>query len=151
MSKAFIKLLINLHSFFYKLTGGVLGGQMGAYKILLLTTRGRKSGREFTTPLGYFDHQGGYLIIASNGGQDKGPDWYFNLTSDPQVRIQIKDQIFNAQAQVLDGETRTPVWDRIVAEAPQYGQYEKRTDRLIPVVWLRPSLELQGSRIHGMV
>ena len=140
MRKAFIKLFISLHTFFYKLTGGKFGSEMGEYKILLLTTKGRKSGQEFTTPLGYFDHEEGYLIIASNGGNSNHPDWYYNLKSDPLVRVQIKNQTFKAQAQVLNGETRTPVWERIVAEAPQYGEYEGRTDRLIPVVWLRPNL-----------
>ena len=139
MSKTFIKIFIQLHTFFYKLTGGKFGSEMGKNKILLLTTKGRKSGLERTTPLVYMDQEGGYLIIASNGGQAKHPDWYINLKSDPQVRIQIKDQTFNFQAQVLNGETRTPIWERIVAEAPQYGEYEKRTDRLIPVVWLRPT------------
>ena len=142
MRKAFIKLFIQFHTFFYKLTGGRFGSKMGENKILLLTTKGRKSGLERTTPLVYIDHEGGYLIIASNGGQAKHPDWYINLKSDPQVSIQIKDQTFNAKAQVLNGETRTPVWERIVAEAPQYGEYEKRTDRLIPVVWLTPTRPL---------
>ena len=68
MRKTIIKLFINLHIFFYKLTGGRFGSEMGENKILLLTTKGRKSGTEYTTPLGYFDHQDGYLIIASNGG-----------------------------------------------------------------------------------
>ena len=140
MSKTFIKIFIQLHTFFYKLTGGKFGSEMGKNKILLLTIKGRKSGLERTTPLVYMDHEDGYLIIASNGGQAKHPDWYINLKSDPQVSLQIKDQTFNAQAQVLNGETRTPIWERIVAEAPQYGEYEKRTDRLIPVVWLRPGL-----------
>ena len=139
MRKAFIKLFINLHTFFYKLTGGRFGSQMGDYKIMLLTTKGRKSGVEYTTPLGYFDHQDGYLIIASNGGMDNHPDWYFNLKSDPQVSIQIKDQAMTARAEILNTKTRTPIWERVVAEAPQYGNYEGRTDRLIPVVWLRPS------------
>ena len=140
MRKAFIKLFISLHTFFYKLTGGKFGSEMGEYKILLLTTKGRKSGQEFTTPLGYFDHEEGYLIIASNGGNSNHPDWYYNLKSDPQVRVQIKDQVMSARAEILNGTTRAPIWERIVAEAPQYGEYEGRTDRLIPVVWLRPNL-----------
>ena len=140
MNKTIVKLFMKLHSFFYKLTGGRFGGKMGANKILLLVTKGRKSGREYTTPLVYMDHEDGYLIIASNGGQPKHPDWYFNITSDPQVRIQSKDQTFIATAQVLNGEPRAPVWKRLVAEAPQSGDYEGRTDRLIPVVWLRPEL-----------
>ena len=118
---------------------------MGENKILLLTTTGRKSGLEFTTPLGYFDHQEGYLIIASNGGNTNHPEWYFNLKSDPQVRIQIKDQALTARAEIMDESARAPVWERIVAQAPQYGEYEKRTDRLIPVVWLQPGLLTSSS------
>jgi len=140
MRKTFFKLFIKLHAFFYKLTGGRFGSKMGANKILLLTTTGRKSGQEFTTPLVYMDHEDGYLIIASNGGQAKHPDWYFNLKSDPQTRIQIKDQVLNARAEILNGSTRAPIWEQVVARAPQYGEYEKRTERLIPVVWLRPGL-----------
>ena len=140
MRKILIKLFINLHTFFYKLTGGRFGSEMGENKILLLTTRGRKSGLKFTTPLGYFDHEDGYLIIASNGGNSNHPDWYLNLKSDPQVNIQIKDQALTARAEILNDNSRAPIWKRIVAEAPQYGDYEDRSDRLIPVVWLRPSL-----------
>ena len=140
MRKTFFKLFIKLHTFFYKLTGGRFGSKMGENKILLLTTKGRKSGQEFTTPLVYMDHEDGYLIIASNGGQAKHPDWYFNLKNDPQVDIQIKDQTLTARAEILNGSTRAPIWEKIVAQAPQYGEYEGRTDRLIPVVWLRPGL-----------
>ncbi len=139
MRKAFIKLFIQLHTFFYKLTGGRFGSEMGEYKILLLTTKGRQSGSEYTTPLGYFDHEDGYLIIASNGGLANHPDWYYNLKSDPQVTIQIKDQVIKAQAEILNSKNRTPIWEGIVAEAPQYGEYENKTDRLIPVVWLTPT------------
>jgi len=137
VSKALIKLFINLHTFFYKFTGGRFGSVMGKNKILLLTTKGRKSGREFTTPLVYMDHEDGYLLIASNGGNTNHPDWYYNLKNDPLVKIQIKDQIQTVRAAILDERNRAPIWKRIVAEAPQYGEYEGKTERLIPVVWLR--------------
>ena len=139
MGKAFIKLVINLHTFFYRLSGGRFGSALGKNKILLLTTRGRKSGREFTTPLVYMDQEKGYLIIASNGGGRHHPDWYYNLKKDPHAKIQIKDLVLKARAEILDEPTRAPIWTRIVAEAPQYGEYESRTDRLIPVVWLQPA------------
>ena len=141
MRKVFVKLFISIHTFLYKITGGRFGSQMGDFKVLLLTTKGRKSGLERTTPLGFFDHEDGYLIIASNGGMPTHPDWYHNLKSDPKVTLQIKDQVINARAKILNGKTRTPVWKRIVAEAPQYGEYEGKTDRLIPVVWLQPVLQ----------
>ena len=141
MKRAFFKLFINLHTFFYKQTGGKFGSSMGKNKILLLTTKGRKSGREFTTPLVYFDHEDGYLIIASNGGNTHNPDWYYNLKNDSMAIVQIKDQALTARAEILNDNTRAPIWPRIVAEAPQYGDYESLTDRLIPVVWLRPERE----------
>jgi len=140
MRKALIKLFINLHTFFYQMTGGRFGSAMGKNEILLLTTRGRKSGREFTTPLVYLDDEDGYLVIASNGGMASHPNWYYNLKKDPGVKVQIKDQILTAKAEIMDEKTRVPLWKRIVAEAPQYGEYEKRTERLIPVVRLRPAL-----------
>jgi deazaflavin-dependent oxidoreductase (nitroreductase family) len=139
MRKAFGRLFTSIHTFLYKLTGGRFGSQMGPFKVLLLTTKGRKSGLKRTTPLGFFDHEDGYLIVASNSGMANHPNWFYNLKGDPQVNIQIKDQVINARAEILNGKTRTPAWKRIVAEAPQYGNYEAKTDRLIPVVWLRPA------------
>ena len=140
MRKLFFKLFIKLHTFFFKLTGGRFGSAMGENKILLLTTTGRKSGQEFTTPLVYLDHEDGYLIIASNGGNTQHPNWFFNLKKDSLVGIQIKDQILPVQADILDEKTRAPIWKRIIAEAPQYKEYEGLTERLIPVVRLRPVL-----------
>lgn len=137
MRRIFYKLFIKLHTFFYQLTGGRLGGQLGEYPILLLTTTGRKSGAQFTTPLSYFNHEDGYVIIASNGGNPQHPQWYFNLKKDPQVKVQINDQILPVQAEILDEKTRTPIWKRIISKAPQYQAYQERTERLIPVVWLR--------------
>ena len=137
MRKAFFKLFIKLHTFLYKLTGGNFGGKMGQNQILLLTTKGRRSGQEFTTPLVYMDHEDGYLIIASNGGNSNHPQWYLNLKSESRVTLQIKDRTLSARAEILDGPTRAPIWESVVAQAPQYGEYEKRTERLIPVVRLR--------------
>ena len=125
MRKAFYKLFIKLHSFFYKLSGGRFGGKMGANQILLLTTTGRKSGLEFTTPLVYMDHEDGYLIIASNGGNTNHPQWYFNLKSEPQVRIQIKDQALTARAEILDESARAPIWERVVPRPPNTGSTKK--------------------------
>ncbi len=118
MKKTIIKLFISLHTFLFKLTGGRFGSSMGKNKILLLTTKGRKSGREFTTPLGYLDHEDGYLIIASNSGNKTHPNWYYNLKDDPQVKIQVKDQAMTVRAEILDDETRAPIWTRITAVAP---------------------------------
>ncbi len=122
----------------YRLSGGMLGGQMRGFKVLLLTTTGRKSGKTHTTPLGCFDQEGGYVIVASNGGQRANPAWYYNLKSNPQVMVQVLDKKMPATAQILSGEARTAAWRQVIATAPGYANYEKRTSREIPLILLRP-------------
>jgi deazaflavin-dependent oxidoreductase (nitroreductase family) len=111
---------------------------MPGFKVLLLTTTGRKSGKAHTTPLGWFKQDGGYVIVASNAGKPKNPAWYLNLVSNPQVTVQVFDQIIPATAEVLSGEARTQAWRQVIAKAHSYAGYEKRTRREIPVIFLRP-------------
>ncbi len=112
---------------------------MRGFKVLLLTTQGRKSGKPYTTPLGRFDHQEGYVITATNGGSPRNPAWYLNLKSNPQVTVQVLDKIVSATAEELSGEARSQAWRQIVATAPSYAGYEKKTTRKIPVILLRPN------------
>lgn len=112
---------------------------MRGFQVLLLTTTGRKSGKTYTTPLGRFDHEGGYLIVASNAGQPTNPAWYYNLKSNPQVTIQVLDKVMPATAEVLSGEARLQAWRQVVATSPGYASYQKRTSREIPLVLLRPN------------
>ena len=120
----------------YRLTRGMLGGQMRGFKVLLLSTKGRKSGKTYTTPLGCFDYEGGYVIVASNAGLPSHPAWYYNLKSNPQVTVQVLDKVMPATAEVLSGEARTQAWRQVIAIAPSYANYEKRTTRVIPVILL---------------
>ncbi len=112
---------------------------MPGFKVLLLTTTGRKSGKAHTTPLGWFGHDGGYVIVASNAGQPKNPAWYLNLVSNPQVTVQVFNKIIPATAEVLSGEARAQAWRQVIATAPSYAGYEKKTTREIPVILLRPN------------
>lgn len=137
--KFLFRLFMALHVALYRLTGGKLGGRLGAHKIILLTTRGRKSGKRFTTPLGYFDDPGGCLVIASNGGSPRSPGWYHNLKSSPQVSVQIMDRVLPASAEVLSGEARARAWQQIITAAPNYAAYQSKTTREIPVILLRPN------------
>ena len=123
----------------YRLTGGLLGGRMRGFNVLLLTTKGRRSGRMYTTPLGRFDNDRGYVIVASNGGSCSNPAWYYNLKSTPQVTVQVRDKVMPATAEVLTGESRMRAWRQVIATAPAYANYEKRTTREIPVILLRPN------------
>jgi deazaflavin-dependent oxidoreductase (nitroreductase family) len=87
MVQRMFKLFTALQVALYRMSGGKLGGTMMGFKVLLLTTTGRKSGKVHTTPLGWFDRPGGYVIVASNGGGPRHPGWYFNLQSKPQATI----------------------------------------------------------------
>jgi deazaflavin-dependent oxidoreductase (nitroreductase family) len=123
----------------YRLTGGKLMGSMRGFKVLLLTTTGRKSGKTRTTPLGSFERPGGYVVVASNGGQPSNPGWYYNLISNPKVTVQVLDKVMPATAEVLAGPERAAAWQQVVATAPLYAGYEKKTSREIPLVLLRPT------------
>ena len=137
--KFVIKLFIGFHVLMYRLTGGKLGGEMRGFKVLILTTRGNRSGRMVSNPVGYFEHNGGYLIVASNGGNEKHPSWYYNIKGNPgNVVIQVKDKKLKVKPEIILGERRKPLWDWIVSTAPNFGDYEKLTTREIPLVFLKP-------------
>jgi len=136
--KLLYKLIPAIHSFLYRLTKGRFGGKMFGFDVLLLTTTGRKSGKEHTAPLGFIRDNGNYVICASAGGGPKHPGWYFNLTSDHQVTVEVMDKRITATAEVALGAERQRLWDALVAVAPNYAGYEKSTTREIPMVVLKP-------------
>ena len=135
--KLFFKLFMVMHVFIYRLTGGRFGGEMNGFKVLILTTKGRKSGKLHTNPVGYFERDNGYIIVASNGGQATHPAWYHNLKADPNITIQVMDKLMSVEAEILTGETRSTLWKWVVESAPAFGNYEKSTTRQIPLVLLK--------------
>ncbi|HLD93524.1 MAG TPA: nitroreductase family deazaflavin-dependent oxidoreductase [Anaerolineales bacterium] len=135
------RLIMNVFSGLYRATDGRIGGRMANLNVLLLTTTGRKSGKQRTNPLGYFEHDGGYVVTASNGGADRHPGWFFNLEADPNVRVRIHDKEFPARADVIGAELRKKLWIRLVSLSPQYGNYATSTKREIPLILLRPVKE----------
>jgi deazaflavin-dependent oxidoreductase (nitroreductase family) len=137
--KFLIKLFIGLHVFIYRLTSGKFGSEMRGFKILILTTKGRKSGKVLSVPLGYFERDNGYFIVASNNGQPTHPSWYYNIKGNPDdVMIQVKDKKMKVNPEIILGEPRRPLYDWITSLAPNYGVYEKQTTREIPLVFLKP-------------
>lgn len=114
-----------------------LGGGTGLVPTLLLTTTGRKSGKELTLPL-IFGHFGtDYVIVASKGGAPEHPAWYLNLQANPQVRVQVKAEKFSARAHTADSAERASLWPKMVEIYGPYARYQTKTDREIPVVILR--------------
>jgi deazaflavin-dependent oxidoreductase (nitroreductase family) len=122
----------------YRETDGAEGHDWNNTTVLLLTTKGRKSGEPYTTPLIYQPHGETYVIVASKGGDPDHPDWYKNLQVNPEVEVQVKGDRFAARTRTADGEERQVLWRLMTATWPDYDEYTKKTDREIPVVVLEP-------------
>ena len=121
----------------YRETGGELGHDWKqGTSILLLTTKGRKSGEERTTPLIYGTSGDDYVVVASNGGSGDPPGWYANLMDDPEVEVQVLDDVFPARARTATPDEKAQLWDQMVGHWPAYDDYQSKTDREIPVVLL---------------
>ena len=123
----------------YRETGGQVGHEWlpGVYT-LLLTTTGRRSGQPHTTPLIYGRQDDDYVIVASQGGAPEHPDWYHNLDADPEVEIQVADEVMTATARTATGDERERLWPMMAQIWPDYEKYATRTDRRIPVIVLTP-------------
>jgi deazaflavin-dependent oxidoreductase (nitroreductase family) len=104
--------------------------------ILLLTTTGRKSGTEYTTPLIFGEDGGSEVIVASQGGRPEHPDWYLNLEAHPEVGVQVKADRFRARARTAEGDERERLWKAMNEIWPHYDEYQAKTTRQIPVVVL---------------
>ena len=104
--------------------------------ILILTTRGRRSGEERPKPLIFGEDDGRYVVVASKGGAQRHPDWYLNLRADPDVHVQVKADRFRARARTAEGEERARLWRRMAGIWPAYDDYRQKTEREIPVVVL---------------
>ena len=115
-----------------------MGGGKGMVPTLLLTTVGRKSGRELTMPLIFGRHGPSYVVVASKGGAPAHPAWYLNLEADPNVRVQVKGEKFTARAHTANATERAQLWPKMVQIYAPYDLYQTKTERQIPVVVLRP-------------
>ena len=115
-----------------------LGGGEGMLTTLLLYTTGRKSGKTSVLPLIYRPAGDGYCVIASKGGSPEHPAWFLNLEADPNVRLKVVNDEFDAVARVAEGEEREQLWALMVDYYAPYSDYQAATDRQIPVVVLEP-------------
>ena len=121
----------------YRETGGEVGHDWReGSTILLLTTKGRKTGEPRTTPLIYAQDGDHYVIVASKGGTPENPGWYENLAKTPEVELQVRDEVFPAHARTAEGEERDRLWRKANEVWSHYDEYQTKTDREIPVVVL---------------
>jgi deazaflavin-dependent oxidoreductase (nitroreductase family) len=105
---------------------------------LLLTTMGRKSGEKFILPLFYGETGNSYIIVASKGGAPEHPGWYLNILANSEVEVQAGTKKFKARARTAMGAERAQLWEKAVRFWPPYADYQKKTEREIPVVVLDP-------------
>ena len=135
---AALRVFGGLHSGVYRLTGGRVAGRMFNSPVLLLITTGRKTGRERTTPLLYLEDGENLVVVASVGGAPRHPGWYWNLKANPEARVRIKDRTLRVRAEEAEGDEKRRLWTRLVEMYPPYADYQRRTQREIPVLVLRP-------------
>ncbi|MCV7168083.1 nitroreductase family deazaflavin-dependent oxidoreductase [Mycobacterium stomatepiae] len=122
----------------YMESGGTDGTDMQGMPVILLTTVGAKSGKLRKTPLMRVEHDGEYAVVASLGGAPKHPVWYYNIVKNPRVELQDGTVTRDYDARELTGDEKAVWWERAVAAYPPYADYQKKTERQIPVFVLTP-------------
>jgi F420H(2)-dependent quinone reductase len=132
--------LAALHCMVYRWSRGQLGSGVRGRPVLLLTTRGRRSRRERTSPVCFLVADEQLVLAAAAGGRPRHPAWYLNLRANPQVSIQLRAQRRLMVARVAEGAERAHLWERLCREYPICASYAKRSGREIPVVVLRPAV-----------
>jgi deazaflavin-dependent oxidoreductase (nitroreductase family) len=122
----------------YEETGGKVGHDWNDTHVLILHTTGRKSGKERKNPLIYGRVGGDYLIVASRGGAPDHPDWYLNLTANPNTEIQVWGELIPVTARTATPDEKARLWKTMTEQWPDYDSYQQRTERDIPLVILSP-------------
>jgi deazaflavin-dependent oxidoreductase (nitroreductase family) len=122
----------------YMESGGTEGTELKGKPVILLTTIGAKSGKIRKTPLMRVEHNGEYAVVASLGGAPKNPVWYYNVKKNPRVELQDGTNAGDYEAREVFGDERAAWWERAVAAWPDYAEYQKKTDRQIPLFVLTP-------------
>jgi len=120
----------------FRAHNGKVGGRFAGMDMLLLTTIGAKSGQQRVTPLVYVADGDRMVIIASKAGAPTNPDWFHNLVANPHVIVEVGADRYGAAAEVAAGTERDELYATMVAKMPFFGEYQKNTERTIPVVTL---------------
>jgi deazaflavin-dependent oxidoreductase (nitroreductase family) len=131
-----IKLFARAHTFVYRATGGKRAATLAGRRMILLTTRGRKSGQERTTPVSPFIEGNDIYVMASMAGAPEHPAWFKNLEANPEVTVRLGTDTWRARAKILEEPRRGEMWAKITAAMPDFAKYQTKTSRVIPVVHL---------------
>lgn len=140
LGSALIKVVSRANVWAYRATGGRVGGRfLRGAPVLLLTTRGRRSGEPRTAPLLYLEDGGRIVIVASKGGMSEHPLWYRNLEASPECEVEIGRERRPMRARVANEAEKRELWPKLLAMYRDYDGYQARTERDIPVVILGPA------------
>ncbi|HEY5148235.1 MAG TPA: nitroreductase family deazaflavin-dependent oxidoreductase [Mycobacterium sp.] len=126
------------HADRYMTSGGTEGAELKGKPVVLLTTIGAKTGKIRKTPLMRVEHDGEYAVVASLGGAPKHPVWYFNIKANPRVELQDGAETRDYEAHEVVGDEKAIWWERAVEAWPDYADYQRKTDRQIPLFVLTP-------------
>lgn len=137
----FITIAPHIDRMLMRVSGGRLNTGAGIAPVLVLHTVGRKSGKPRTAPLLYLQDAGRFVVIASKGGHPKHPDWYYNVTAEPHVRVVTGGRIIPCTAHEADGTERARLWSVATDFNPGFDTYAERAGRRIPVMVLTPTPE----------
>jgi deazaflavin-dependent oxidoreductase (nitroreductase family) len=123
----------------FRANEGRVGGSLAGLKVILVHHTGARSGTERVTPLMYLPwNEGRYLVLATNGGSPKHPDWAYNLRADPRITVEVGTRAFPVLAEELDAAARAEAWPEVVAQSPVVGEIQTRLTRRIPLFLLTP-------------
>ena len=121
----------------FRSNGGKVGGPFEGASLLLLTSTGARSGQPRLAPLAYFTIDGKMIIIGSKAGADTNPDWVHNLRANPQAHIEVGTDAYDVVSRELPSAERDEIFDKVVAVAPGFGEYQSKTSRVIPLFELK--------------
>jgi deazaflavin-dependent oxidoreductase (nitroreductase family) len=138
MNNFFLKIFMALNTFAIRVSRGRIGSQLGTQTILLLHSRGHRSGKQYVTPVAYFHTDGFYFLVGSNWGKDRNAGWYHNLLAQPRTIIEVKGQQIPVEAHPADGPEYDRLWKYAIEHHPPYLHYKEMTKRHIPIVVLQP-------------
>jgi deazaflavin-dependent oxidoreductase (nitroreductase family) len=120
----------------FRANAGKVGGPFEGAPVLILHTRGAKTGQERVNPVVYQPVGDALAVFASKSGAPTNPDWYHNLKANPDVKVEVGTDTINARARILDDDEREPIWEKQKQLMPGFAEYEQKTSRQIPVVLL---------------
>lgn len=120
----------------FRANAGKVGGNFKNATMVLITTKGARTGKEYTTPLVYLPETGRIVIFASKGGAPTNPDWFHNLRANPIVKVEVGTETYRARAVIIEGEERDRLYAAQVKRFPAFAEYEAKTTRKIPVIAL---------------